>query len=312
IDDKDYNFSAKHGCLWAYIDSVAKLGPWPTAPPLGGFIGPDPSSGRAHQIDFKWRPLKDIFGYDVLIAKDANFTLLLGRQVPILTPADNATGTWMITPTDNRTGAWIVIPADQESPSCWISPGVLEAGRSYYWKVRGSRSIMQTPIHSPWSPTLFFSVKPGFRVTSDYMGPTLLTPVDGICGNCKPPIRFSWGPVEGAKKYEFVLANDAQLSDVVVRVITQSTAYEYENKLKLSKPYFWQVRAYTPVPGDTSPVGTFTLSENMTTPQNTLLSAINSGAFPALSSLWIWIIILVIAVLLFVILAYIFISSRRY
>jgi hypothetical protein len=314
-----YNFIGKTGCLWSYIDSVAKLGPWPTAPPPGGLIGPDPVTGRAHQIDFRWRPLRDVFGYDLLIAKDVNFTLLLGRQVPIMTPADNITSTWIIAPpVDNLTGAWVVQPADQENPACWISPGILEAGRPYYWKVRGSRSVFHlgsenwTRIHSPWSPTMFFSVKPGFRVTADYMGPTLLTPVDGMCGNCKPPIRFSWGAVEGAKKYEFVLANDAQFSDVIVRVITQSTAYEYEGKLKLAKPYFWQVRAYAPAPGDRSPVGTFTLSENMTTPQNTLLSTINSFAFPALSSLWTWIIILIIAVLLFVILTYIFISRRRY
>ncbi len=31
------------------------------------------------QMDFKWRPLKDIFGYDVLIAKDVDFTLLLSQ-----------------------------------------------------------------------------------------------------------------------------------------------------------------------------------------------------------------------------------------
>lgn len=301
IDNRPYKFDSANGigCLWQYVDSVAKLGPWPTTPPLGGFIGPDPVTGRAHQIDFKWRPLRDIFGYDVLIAKDANFTLLLSQVLNI-------------TPVDNRTGAWVVVPADQQNPACWISPGVLEAGRAYYWRVRGSRSIRQTPIHSPWSPTMFFYVKPGFRVTAGSIGPTLLTPIDGICGNCKPPIRFSWGPVEGAKKYEFVLANDAQLSDVIVRVTTQSTAYEYDYNLKISKPYFWQVRAFTPVSSDPSPVGTFTLSENMTTPQNTLLSTISSSAFPMISSLWIWIIILIIAGLLFVILAYIFISRRRY
>jgi hypothetical protein len=49
----------------------------------------------------------------------------------------------------------------------------------------------------------------------------------------------------------------------------------------------------------------------MTTPQNTLLSAISSSAFPALSTLWIWIIIAIVAVLLFMILAYVFISRRR-
>ena len=311
IDDHGYAFTLKQGCLWQYVDSVAKLGPWPTAPPPGGFIGSDPSTGRAQQIDFKWRPLKDIFGYDVMIAKDVNFTLLLSR-VLMLTPVDNLTGAWIVTPVDNLTGAWIVTPADQESPSCWISPGVLEVGRSYYWRVRGSRSISGTKIHSPWSATMFFSVKPGFRVTADYMGPTLLTPVDGICGNCKPPIRFSWSPIKAATKYEIVLATDAELKNVVMKTTTTTTGFDYKDKLEFSKSYFWQVKAIAPVISDPSPVGTFTLSENKTTLQNALLSTINFGAFPALSSLWIWIIIVIVAVLLFMILAYIFISRRRY
>jgi hypothetical protein len=107
-----------------------------------------------------------------------------------------------------------------------------------------------------------------------------------------------------------VLAADAQLSDVIVRYITQSTAYEYEEKLKLSKPYFWQVKVVAPVPGDPSPVGTFSLSENNQTPLTALLSAVNLGA--ALPGLWIWIIVAVVAVLLFVTLACILISRRRY
>ncbi len=299
------------GCLWSYIDSVARLGPWPTSPATGTLIGADPVTGRAQQIDFKWRPLTDIFGYDILIAKDVNFTLLLSRAIN-LSITDNRTGAWVVMPVDNRTGAWIVTPADQQQPSAWISPGVLEAGRPYYWRVRASRAAGGEIIHSPWSPVMLFSVQPGFAVRAANNGPTLLTPVDGPCQRCKPPVRFSWTPIKNATKYEFVLANDAQLSDVVVRVTTQSTAYECGYRLKLSKPYFWQVKAFTPVSSDPSPTGTFTLSENMTTPQNTLPPIISSGAFPELPSLWIWIIILIIAVLLFIILAYIFISRSRY
>ena len=58
IDNQAYYFSTQQGCLWQYVDSVARLGPWPTAPPIGALIGPDPSTGRAQQIDFRWRPLR--------------------------------------------------------------------------------------------------------------------------------------------------------------------------------------------------------------------------------------------------------------
>ena len=64
------------------------LGPWPTSPPTGGLVGADPVTGRSQQIDFKWRPLDDIFGYDILIAKDVNFTLLLSQALN-LTPIDD-------------------------------------------------------------------------------------------------------------------------------------------------------------------------------------------------------------------------------
>jgi hypothetical protein len=301
IDNQDYDFLTQQGCLWSYVDSVARLHPWPTAPPLGGFIGADPVTGRSQQIDFKWRPLKDIFGYDLLIAKDADFTLLLSREVY---------QALSMIPVDGLTGAWIVTPADQESPACWIAPGALEAGRPYYWRVRGSRTVENTTIHSPWSQAMFFSVKPGFRVTSDYMGPTLLAPLDGVCSNCKPPMRFSWSPIKNAKAYEFTLANDAQLKDVIVSYITHSTAYEYRGNLKPYKAYYWQVKAAAPVISDPSPVGTFSLAENNLSPLNALLSAFNSGA--GLPGLWTWIIIVAVAALLFVILAYILMSRRRY
>ena len=301
IDNEGYNFSANQGCLWQYVDSVAKLGPWPTAPPPGGLIGPDPSTGRAQQIDFKWRPLKDIFGYDVLIAKDVDFTLLLSREV------SQALRMALV---DNLTGAWVVTPADQEDPSCWISPGALEVGRSYSWKVRGSRTIRDTPIHSPWSPTLFFSVKPGFRVTADYQGPTLLAPLDGICSGCKPPIRFSWSPVKNTTSYEFILAKNAQLTDIVVQEKTKSTAFEVKSKLQFSTPYYWQVRAVAPIPSDPSPVGTFSLTD-ATAQKPAPATTTRPGGVAAPSDFWIWIIIVIVVVLLMLINAYVFISRRR-
>jgi len=298
IDNHLYNFTLKQGCLWQYVDSVAKLGPWPTAPAPGSLIGADPVTGRSQQVDFKWRPLRDIFGYDVLIAKDVNFTLPLSQQLNM-------------TPVDDVTGAWIVTPADQEDPSCWIAPGDLEVGRSYYWMVRASRSWKGTPIHSPWSPTMFFSVRPGFMVTSEYMGPTLLAPVDGICSNCMPPMRFSWSPIKNAETYEFTLARDAQLKDVIVQETISTTGYELKSKLPLSTPYYWQVKAVAPVISDPSPVGTFTLSENITPPQKQPAVKTKPGAVPAPSNFWIWIIIVIVVVLLLLINAYVFISRRR-
>jgi len=303
IDNQDYSFTANAGCLWQFIDSVAKLGPWPTAPAPGSFIGADPVTGRSQQVDFMWRPLKDIFGYDLLIAKDVNFTLLLSQNL-------------QMTPVDNVTGAWVVIPADQEDPACWLAPGVLEAGRTYYWKVRGSRTISENiSIHSPWSPTMFFSVRPGFMVTSDYMGPTLLAPVDGVCSNCRPPIRFSWSPIKNAKVYEFILAKDAQLKDVIILDWTGTTAFEVRSGLPLSTPLFWRVKAISPVISDPSPIGTFTLTENITQPQKLPDVLPKPGAVPdvpALPDFWIWIVIGVVVAVALIVGVYTYVSRRKY
>ncbi|MBN1690096.1 MAG: hypothetical protein JW901_03640 [Dehalococcoidia bacterium] len=298
IDDTPYNFTTKQGCLWQFIDSVAKLGPWPTSPAPGSLIGADPSTGRSQQIDFKWRPLRDIYSYDLLIAKDVNFTLPLTQQL-------------QMTPVDDVTGSWIVTPADQIDPSCWIAPGQLEVGRSYYWRVRGARSWQGSPIHSPWSATLFFSVRPGFMVTSEYTGPTLLTPIDGVCSNCAPPIRFSWSPIKNAGMYQFTLARDAQLTDVIVQETTTTTAFELKSRLPLSTPYYWQVKAVAPVVSDPSPVGTFTLVDNITQSQKQPAVKQQAGAVPAASDFWIWIIIVIVVVLLLLINAFVFISRRR-
>jgi hypothetical protein len=308
IDDEVYQYLSadnRTGCLWAYIDSVAKLGPWPTSPPPGGLIGPDTVTGRSRQIDFKWRPLNDIIGYDLLIAKDVDFTLIFSQNIP---------GTLV----DDLTGAYVITPADQTAPTCWVSPGIFEAGRPYYWRVRASRAIsdnltIPNIIHSPWSATMFFSIKPGFMVRSDYNGPNLLTPLDGPCVDCKPPIRFSWTPIEGAKRYEIVLARDSELKDIITTATSVSTAYEYKDKLELSRPYYWQVKVISPTISDPSPVGTFTLTETRAAPAapTTTTKTKTRQQVSAPSDFWVWIIIVIVTTLLILINLFAFISRRR-
>ena len=289
---KVYDFDNKIGCLWQYIDSVARVSPWPIAPASGSFIGADPVTGRSQQIDIKWRPLQDIFGYDILMAKDVNFTLLLTQNINMF-------------PVDNKTGAWVVTldQSQQLSPGVWIPPGVLEAGKSYYWEVRGSRTITGAAIHSLWSPVMFFSVKPGFAVRGIGNGPQLLTPIDGMCQDCQPTIGFSWTPVKNAKKYEFTLANDQDLKNILVQTVTTTTAYKYEGKLEPGRIYFWRVKAVAPFESDPSPTGTFVIAGS-----RPLLS------WPSLPPSYLWIVVIIAAAVLVVLIVALFIYNymRRY
>ncbi|MBN1376650.1 MAG: hypothetical protein JXA01_10920 [Dehalococcoidia bacterium] len=303
IDNRPYQFDPTSGvgCLWSYVDSVAKLGPWPTSPQTGALIGADPVTGRSQQVDIRWRPLNDIYGYDILLAKDVNFTLLLSQALNL-------------TPVDDKTGAWVVIPADSQQPSAWISPGILEVGRPYYWQVRGSRAISGEIIHSPWSPVMLFSIKPGFAVAANYNGPTLLTPIEGHCSNCVLPMRFSWTPVKDATKYEFVLAADPELQDIVEKTTTSSTAFEYKATLEFYKAYYWQVKAVAPVISDASPIGTFSLvstADVTQARQKQTTQKQQAASFPTPSGFWIWIIIVIAMVLLILINIYAFISRKR-
>jgi hypothetical protein len=323
------------------VDSVARIGPAPIAPATGSFIGADPVTGRQQQIDFQWRPLADIYGYDLLIAKDVNFTLILNQKLSV--PPTDTTGAWTVRHTvgigtsnqmydvDNITGAWIITPADEQQPGAWIGPGVLEVGRPYYWRVRGSRgmpivdntTIIETKIHSPWSPVMMFSVKPGFAVRQDYNGPILLTPNDGPCQDCKSPVRFSWSPVKNATKYEFVLSSDPELKQVITKTtVVNTTAFEYKDKLESSKPYYWQVQAISPVVSDASPVGTFTFVDAATAQRQQQQQQQEQQRQQATqkpqtdvpqgpSDFWIWIIIVIAMVLLILINIYAFISRSR-
>ena len=127
----------------------------------------------------------------------------------------------------------------------------------------------------------------------------------------KPPIRFSWSPVKNATTYEFILAKNAQLTDIIMHEKTQTTAFELKSDLQPSTAYYWQVMAVAPVISDASPVGTFSLSESKITPQKPPPANAKPGSVAAPSALWIWIIIVIVAVLLLLINAYVFISRRR-
>jgi len=105
---------------------------------------------------------------------------------------------------------------------------------------------------------MFFTVKAGLPVRTEHLGPVLLNPID--CArdvSLSPP--FSWSPFPGTTKYEFILAKDAALTQVIAQVTVPTTAYEYEGKLNWNTAYFWQVKAIEPIVSEPSPVATFTV-----------------------------------------------------
>src|SRR4030043_1909480 len=165
-----------------------------------------------------------------------------------------------------------ITPVDPLAPECYFPAGGLvpvpasgiagfgnlESGHTYYWRVRARVDVAGEAVRSPWSATMYFTVGAGFPVMAEYPTVTLFSPTYGARGVSRSP-AFSWSPMFKTAKYEFVLAKDAALQQVIVKTNVPLTAYMYDGKLDFNTSYFWQVRAIEPGVSDPSPIGTFTV-----------------------------------------------------
>jgi hypothetical protein len=265
-----YNWATQVGCLWGYTDTIARVGPWTLSPASGDLIPVDPVSGRAQEVNFKWRQLSYASVYELQIAKDSEFNILVLLS-------DN------ITPTDQLAPACYfpsggLVPAPASAIASW---GNLECGHTYYWRVRARGSITGDIVRSPWSATMHFTVETGLPARTKQLGPALLKPVDCARG-VSPSSAFSWSPIPGTTKYEFILARDAALTQVVVKAKVSTTAYEYDDKLDWNTAYFWQVQAIEPMASEPSSTATFTVIAKEV-PLET--NATQSAA----TTLWVWV-----------------------
>jgi hypothetical protein len=104
-------------------------------------VGIDPATGRNEAIDFRWQYLSLAGEYQIQIAKDYNFTLVIYDSGEFE-------------------------PDSANSPALVFPSGRLEAGHTYYWRARLRRAANGQPIHSPWSEVGTFTVSSGFPITS--------------------------------------------------------------------------------------------------------------------------------------------------
>jgi len=136
----------------------------------------------------------------------------------------------------------------------------LDASHKYFWRVRARQATTGEIIRSPWSATMFFTVMAGLPVESKHLGPTLLKPPNQ-CRTCSSTPTFSWSPMFQTTQYEFVLARDAELSQVIETAKVNTTAYQYQETLEQGT-YYWRVKAIKPMLSEPSPIGCFTVTES--------------------------------------------------
>ncbi len=257
--------------IYRFRDNLCKAGPWTTGP---SEVGCDPVSGRNQGLGISWEQLSLSDRYDLQIAKDPAFTL---RIDPAISNSDNISSV---------TGSIHILtdPVNVTSPALWLDPASLpEAGANYYWRVRTYHAATWEFIRSPWSNTDGFIVKPGYPVTTAYLGPQLLSPANGCDCAYDAPVSFSWSPFKETTKYKFELSENSDMSRPLVSASLDTTAYQYGGQLRGNRNYFWRVMALEPVPGDWSTTFSF---QARSAQQPSQAPAQKSGTAP----LWAWIV----------------------
>jgi len=223
-------------------------------------VGVDPVTGRNQGFYLMWEDVYLATVYEVQLAKDPNFTLIVFE-------------------TQSYT------PPNVMNPAVIFAPGRLETGHVYYWRVRVRGTAYGQSILSPWSEPVKFTVEAGLPTTTPYLSPIALSPANGAMDMPSAPVAFSWTAMVDVTQYQFQLAEDAAMSKLIVDVRVPTTAYNYESPLNYHTSYYWRVRATEPTLSDFSPVFSFTT----VAPPQPLPSPPAAPPLP-LIPLWVWVV----------------------
>jgi hypothetical protein len=254
-------------------------------------VGSDPASGQSQDIDLNWEQLCLSSEYQVQIAKDPEFTIIV-VDTGAFAPADSTSP-----------AAYYPAGGLANSPSALTPWAGLESGQTYYVRVRVRQAATGQRMLSPWSEVKAITIKSGLPASSSSDG---LQPVYPQNNGNNFPVKsaaFTWSPLNNTTKYRFVLAKDAAMTQVVKEAEVTTTAYEYDGQLEYGQSYFWRVMALEPVPSDWS--ATFSFQTEAAPPP---------PAEPAPrpeTPLWAWVVIAIGLALLIVIIVFVFRARRR-
>jgi len=216
-------------------------------------------------------------------------------------------------------------------PRASLSITGLSAGKTYYWKVR-----VIAPVYGPWSSvrTFLTELAPATpnapAIYGDFSGGTRS---GGYNASITP--TFQWQTVTGATGYEFVLAADAALTNLVVNDVGTSAltanVFQYNGSIPLaySTTYYWKVRgvsassftdwsevqAFSTMAAPTTSAAPVTITQQaaptITIPQATSTQiVITQPATKEVNPTYIWAIIIIGAVLVLAVIVLI-VRTRR-
>jgi len=259
-------------------------------PPNNNTVSVDPVSGQSEEVDLRWEQLCLSNEYQVQIAKDPGFSIVV-LDTGSFAPASSTSP-----------GAFYPAGGRSSSPSSLTTIGNLEAGHTYYWRARVRQAATGQQMLSPWSEVSSFTVEPGIPTKTPGIGLQSIYPSNGLMSYPAKQADFSWSPLSDTTKYRFMLSKDAAITQVVVDTVTNTTAYTFEGQLDYGQAYFWRVMALEPVPGDWSATFSFRTGAAPVSPP----SESPPGTPP-----WAWAIIVIGLILFCVIIVLIFTMRRR-
>jgi hypothetical protein len=274
----------------AQTEGTSVTPPSTTTQPDKLSISSDPVSGQSGEVDLSWEQLCLSSEYQVQVAKDPAFTIIVldtGSFAPAATQSP---------------GAYYPAGGRAPSPSSVTGWGNLEAGHTYYWRARVVQAATGQHMLSPWSEVHSFTVEAGTSTSAVSYGVQAISPNNGTNAVPINSTSFNWTPLNDTTKYRFVLAKDAAMTEVVADAVVSTTAYSYQGQLEYSQSYFWKVMALEPAPSDWS--ATFAFHTEAAPPSAPVEA-------PAQTPVWAWLIIGVGLILLIATIVLTFTTRRR-
>jgi hypothetical protein len=258
--------------------------------PDNATVSSDPVSGQSGEVDLSWEQLCLSSEYQVQIAKDPGFTIIVLDTGPFAPSAPESPG------------AYYPAGGSSRSPSSLTGWGNLEAGHTYYWRARVREAATGQQMLSPWSEVQSFTVESGTQTSAASYGVQAISPNNGRNTVPVNSASFSWTPLNDITKYRFVLAKDAAMTEVIADAVVTTTAYHYQGQLDYSQAYFWKVMALEPAPSDWS--ATFAFQTEAAPPPAPAESAAQTPA-------WAWLVIAAGTVLLVATIVLTLMTRRR-
>jgi hypothetical protein len=206
------------GSIYYLVDSIAAAPPAISGPADKTLVNVNPVTGAADTVILTWGRVANATTSTYEVAFDSAFSQTAIAATAVGHPTYNAV----------------------------INNAAIIPGKTYYWRVRAS-----APLSSPWSEVRSFTVQPMAAPV-----PAISSPTNGATiTNLKP--AFSWSPVSSTTKYDFQLSATSDFSTTVFTAQPLTAGTQASADLQVGKLYFWRVRALEPIQGDWSTVANF-------------------------------------------------------